>query len=796
VFSVAAVVSLALGIGANTAIFTLANAILLRPIAASDPQRLVRVAASEPGGRPGALLSPMVSLIRDDHVFNGLCGFLAPSNTVEIHGRVVPMATHALTGECFSTLGVGAAFGRVLVPDDDRAGSAHVVVLSYEFWRREYNGGGSAIGDTIDIEGTKHTVVGVAARGFDGLLVGYPTKLFFPLGNFEGGLAGAFPPPSLMPMEVIGRLRPAVTFESAAARVHARWQSWLDASVPSQLGPLQRDRYLHRQAHVTEAATGIDYSLRARFRAPLIALLAIAAVVLVAACLNVANLQLSRAADRARERVVRAALGASRADLVADAATESLLLLVLGFVAGVVVAYWVDHLLVSLFTASSTNFAIAIAPDARVLTFACALAVLAFIVFAIVPAARASRVDAAAIAGASHRVAGQRGRLREAAVVAQVALTIVLVAAGSIFVTGVHELRAAPLGFAVERLVAAQLTPLPGGYQNGFAPEPYYRSLLDRVKTLPGVESATLANAIPLTTFFLSVRVGVAGAPVETDADQSFVSSGFFATVGIPLVAGATFPPSGATARSVVVSESTAKALFGQADVVGRTVRIGLGPQMQALPIAAVAHDAIITNPQRGNTRVVYLNQSQFGPNVQEWPALIIREHAPRAVGFDAIERAVHDGGHEYVHHVRTLSDQRDIALAQERLLAAVATAFAAIGLALVAVGVFGLLSYAVTQRRTEIGVRLALGASRRHVAWLVIRQAFVLMALGTSLGLPAAFVAGRYAASALFARSIDTHATVAVIVTAMTAIATAAVAIPVRRAVALDPMQVLRGDI
>jgi predicted permease len=792
-FTAAAILSLALGLGANAAIFTLANAILFRPIGAAHPEQLVRIASSEPGGRPGALIAPMVAQIRDEHIFSGLCGFLLPSNTVAVHERIATMSTMTMTGDCFATLGVGAFRGRVLTPADDLAGAPHVAVLSYEFWRREFAGNDAAIGEFVNIEGARYTVVGVAQPGFDGIMVGYPSKIFFPLANFEAGLAAAFPPAPIMPMEVFARLPAALSRQAVTARLEARWPSWLAASVPARLSPLQRDRYLARRLHVTDAATGVDYSLRPRFRQPLIALLAIAALVLLATCVNVANLQLARAADRSRERAVRVALGASRAALIGDAALESLVLLVAGVAAGTLVAYAADRMLVAVFTASAASFSIALMPDVRVAAFAIAIATLAFAIFGIGTAWRSSRADGVVLSG-SARIIGNRGRLREAAVVVQTALTIILVAAAVMFASLLRDLRNAPLGYDADQVIAAQLTPQPGGYANGFAPAPYYRSLLEQVKAMPGVTDAAFANAIPLSSYFLSTKAGVSGNTTEVDVDQSFVTAGFFDAMGIPLIAGRSFPD-GDAQRSVVISASTATALFGDTGVIGRFVRVGPSPQTQALPIAAVAADVVITNPQRANTRIVYLNQAQFGANQQEWPALIVRQRVAGAIGFEQIAAVVREAGHEYVSQIRSVDDQHAIALSQERLLASVSTAFAVIGLTLVVVGVFGVLSYTVTQRRGEIGLRLALGALRCDVAWLIVRRALLWIGAGAVIGMPAAALGAPVAARLLFGRGVDVTAAIGITAGLLLASAALAVLVPVRRAAALDPLEALRAE-
>ena len=287
-FALAAIGSLALGIGANTAIFSLANVLLFRPVAVREPSTLVRIATVGVDGRPGGVLGPAVDLIREERLFDRVCGLLAPGATVDINGHVAPVNTHTFTGDCFATLGVRAALGRLLTADDDRPGAANVVVLSYDAWRQHFGGSPLVLGTTINIEGATFTVVGVTESSFTGLQIGFPTQLFWAFSD-RVNLGAGIPRRSLLPMEVFARLKPGGAVEAATARLQALWPQVREASVPPQYVGVQRARYLQRRILVASGSTGLDYVLRPRFQTPLVVLLAVCGVVLLVMSVNVAS---------------------------------------------------------------------------------------------------------------------------------------------------------------------------------------------------------------------------------------------------------------------------------------------------------------------------------------------------------------------------------------------------------------------------------------------------------------------------------------------------------------------------
>jgi len=792
-FSLAAIASLALGVGANSAIFTLTDALLFRPLPVKDPGALLHIASVDPTGRTVAMPSGFVEALRQDRVFGGVCGFLTPLSTADIAGRVAPLSALALSGDCFNTLGLRPALGRFFTLAEDRAEASPVVVLSYDEWQQDFGGQPDVLGRTIRIEGTPFTVVGVTERRFTGLLVGFPARLIFPIAQlvFPGVI------PAFVPQDVIARAPSGEAIGLVTSRVRAQWPQLLNAALPPNLTGTARERFLARRPLVSPASTGIDYSLRGRFERPLLALLAISGLVLLASCVNVASLMLARAIQRQRDTVVCAALGAGRWTLLKDALVESSMLLAAGGSLGLLMAAAAARVLVSIYGSANPTFDVDVTPDARTIGFSCIVSAAAFLVFAVGPAWKASRVDIAVFQAASSRVSGGRSRTRRIVVISQVALTLVLVAVGSLFIDALSSLRKAPLGFTVERILDTRLTPLPGAYDRSFRPGPYYRALLEAVASLPGVNSVAIAHSAPLLTLAQPEPVGVAGSESSVPAELLIVTDTFFKTMEIPLVDGEEFrrTDEGAERRTTIVSQSLARVLFGGDHAIGKRIRVGSNPDNQMLEIVGVARDAVLTRPQQRNALVAYLNYWQAGQNLQVYSDLLVRAKDDGASLAPAIRRELQRLGREYPGRMRSLSEQREAALAQERLLASLSTAFGALGLLLAAIGLYGLLSFSVASRRTEIGVRMALGAGRRQVFGLVLREAALLLVVGAAIGMPLAWMAGQLAARTLFGLDSPGLLPIGAAVLLLTLVGAVAASIPAHRASSIDPLHALKRE-
>jgi putative ABC transport system permease protein len=798
-FAVTAIASLALGIGANTALFTLADAVMLRPIGAHDPSRLIRISTAGPAGRFGSLLPAAVEEIQRADLFDGVCGFLTPNDTVEINDHTAPITGHMFTGGCFATLGIRPALGRLLTADDNRAGAPRVVVLSYDAWQNQFGGSASVLEQTVAIEGERYAVVGVVERRFTGLLVGFRSPLYWPLRD-QIDTATGLSPASALPLEVFARLRPGMSVGEATAHLQAMWPRVREVTVPSRFAGVQRDRYLQSTLVVSDASTGIDYALRRQFEKPLLVLLAISGIVLLVSCVNIANLLMTRVAERRREALVRSALGASRWRLLQESLAESGLLLATGASAGLLLSYASTAFLVGLYGRMMpllVGFAVDIAPDGRVLAFTLGVSTIAFVLFGAIPAWTGSRADASMLNAASNRIVGGASRLRKFAVVSQVALTIVLVAIGGLTVASLRELKNVPLGLRIDRLVGAQLVAVPRGYQNGFSGATYYRELLTRIQAIPGVEASALSQIMPVTSGSYPVRVKTADADREIDAEQALVSDNFFSTAQIPIVAGVTFGPNDTPhdVRTAIVGESTARALFGTASPIGQVIRVGTSPSNQHLQVVGIVRDVLLRGAHQQNLHTVYLNYWQADMMVQGYPSLVVRTSVDPSSIAEALDRTVRKGGHEYTFGIRTLIDVRDQSLAQERLLAILAATFAVLGLSLAAVGIYGLLSYSIVRRTGEIGIRMALGANRRQIAGLVLGNATRLVVMGALCGAPAAWAANK-AVAALVYRRVSfglLPATLAIVLLLLASVAGAW--FPTRRATRVDPLSALRSE-
>jgi predicted permease len=785
--------SLALGIGACTAVFTLVDAVVLRSIQVPDPDRLVQISSLDAQNRAGYIGFAARDVIDRADVFAGTCAFLTPQVAVTIDREIQPMAGLALSGQCFDVLGVRAAAGRLLGPSDDLRGAPSVAVLSYRMWQHEFGGAPEAIGRIVEIEGEPFTIVGVTEQRFDGLQVGFPARLMIPLGP------QAFLPAMLrglaLSANLFARLPGNIALEQATARLQSLWPQVLKQSVPADSQPARRAAYLASRVAVTPAATGLDSSLRSRFRIPLLALMGIAVVVLTVSTLNTATLLLARGLEGRREHAIRAALGANRWQLVRGTVVESGMVLGAAAAFGAVLAVACVRLLTSLYAATNGNFGLDVTPDTRTVMFFSAVTFAGWVGATLLPLLTLRHVEpAGALAPGAFGGTGRSASAGRMLLVVQVAVTVALVACAIGFTATIAALRAVPIGFQADGLINARLAPLPGGESRAGSPTSH-AELLERLGAVPGLRELAVTGQSSLFGFVQRssvVGVGQPDQPIEAQVLQ--VSDSFFKTLQLPLIAGTSVPRDGRSDDpTAVVSRSVAERLFGAADATGRYVRVGTAAQ--PVRIVGTAADATLGNPRTPREPTVYLNFWEQPPTFQEYPVLVIRTELPVAAVAAAVRQELTRGGRFYPLAIRPIAANLDAALIQERLLSITSAMFAGIGLLLAAIGLFGLASVTAARRTKEFGIRLAVGASPRQVLGLILRDTLVSVVLGIAAGLPLIWAAGRLLAGLFYERSGSSATAITLAVGLMIATGLAAAWIPARRATRVDPLTALRTD-
>ena len=786
-FSVVAVLSLALGIGANTALFSLMDVMLLRALPVKNPQELVEFVRATPDGAMMTNLPyPVFEYFRRDRGALSDVFAIGWSRPVLRAGGVSRRASaHEVSGSFFPSLGVQALMGRTFGPDDDRAGAANrVAVISYAFWSRQFGRDPSAVGADVHLSGERFTVVGIMPPEFFGLDRGEVPDLWVPL--------AVDPDPG--EVWVLGRLRPGVSVERARARLEPLFQQALESLRDSfKLSPeRERKKFLSQRLLVnraTEGASGVRWSYW-EYSSTMKILIGLTGLVLLIACANLANLLMARSAARSREIGIRLALGAGRWRLVRQLMTENLLLALAGGALGLLVAGWGHRLLLGFLVRDPLSVALDFRLDHRLLGFGLALSVATGLLFGLMPAIRATRAGMYRQRGASNLP------LAKSLLAIQIGLSMVLLVGAGLAARSLRNLGAADLGLARESLLLMDVRPAAITPQ---ARQQFWMELTRRVSGLPGVRSMALAGDAVFGNGGWSQTVWIdrPGEPAQdAKVSDNLVSPGFFATAGIPILTGREFGERDRENAPLValVNQTFARRFFGNENPIGK--RFGDRGQASSgrYEIVGVVGDAKYGSVREQTRPMVY------HPLWQEPPRASFVVHVrtvsePTALAPSLRREILAIDGEALISEVRTLPQVIRRQLRQDRMFATLASFFALLALALGAIGIYGIVAYRVAQRTAEIGVRMALGAQRGDVLWLIMRETLVLLAAGAAIGVPAALAAARLVKSLLFGLNPWDPPTIAGATAVLFAAGALAGFLPARRAASIEPTLALRSE-
>jgi predicted permease len=821
VFTAMAVMSLGLGIGANAAIFSLLDTVLLKNLPVDRPSQLVFL---ERSGAPEYKRSSNIDYaaferLRADHqVLSGLCSFSYVTRiNASFDGQGEMIEGQLVSGGFFLLLGVKPAAGRLFTEEEDNDAAQGVAVISYGYWQRRFGLNPSAVGQPVSLNNTPFTIIGVTPPQFFGVIGGSAPDVFLPSMTADSIL-----PPRLRARRgplpfVMARLIPGVSEKQAAAALTVEFQQARLAEAGSQLSPEGQQAIRQQTLALTPAGRGFS-ALRQQYGAALRLLMGLVGLVLLIACANVANLLLARAAARRREIAMRLALGASRLRLVRQLLTESLLLALLGAGFGLLLARWCSGLLLSVLSSgrnpisAGSRLTVYVGVDGRVLGFAILISLLAALLFGLAPACRATRSGSSAAIrhGSRHPGLSMHFPWDRLLVVGQVALSLTLVVGAGLFIRSLMNLRHVDLGFKREKVLVFSVDPQLIGYQ-GAGIANLYKKMTERITAIAGVSSASLSRQGLLNGGGTQGSIRIPGRPTNPEEDQIITSSKgtewnapnlcqvgprFFETAGMTILRGRDFGPQDneTTARVAIVNESFARYYFGGDDPIGQ--RIDRGPDDGGeVEIVGIAKDAKLIDVQEQSQRAFYI------PYLQDQSAWRETTFQVRTVGdplnlITAIRREVRlIDPNLSLFRVRTLEAQVDESLGQERLVATLASLFGALALLLAVAGLYGVLSYSISRRVPEIGIRMALGSQPGKVLLMILREAYALVLAGVALGAAASLAAERLITGMLFGLPPADPLTLLLAILAMIAASWFAAWLPARRAASVDPMVALRYE-
>ena len=793
-FTATAILSFGLGIGANTTIFSLVNALLLRELRVSHPEELVEIGNTIPGGRGTSYSYPTYETIRDESTaFSGVLATAKFAVTASLEQTSEEPIGRLVSANFFDVLGVQARIGRVLAPADDVPGAADAAaVITHALWLRAFGGDPKVVGTTLRVDQVRFTIVGVLPAAFDDPLVGRPTDVYLPIGieprlrREHSGLHSS----STRWLGVVGRLAPGVTIEQATANLTPVFSRVMDRLARDDPKPGLAERLRAQKPWLQSANTGLS-DLRRDFSRTVLLLMSAVSLVLLIAAVNVVNLLLARAVARRREFALRLAIGATRGRLIRQLLTESLLLGLGGGAVGLVIGMFGAPVLVALVSyGSSSPIVLNVEPDARVLSFTAALAVISAVVAGLWPAWRAAQGSAASLAYGDARtlmLTRSSTRWGRVLIAAQVALSLLLVVGAILLLTTLRNLRGLDPGFDPTHVLLYRLDPSRTDLDHERTRQ-YYRNVLDWVRAMPGVDAASVSVITPLSGSGMDVEVAVAGAGgICASGYANVVSEGFFSTMGTPTLLGRDFVPRETVA---VVNDALVRRCFPGANPIGRRIIVH-GDDV--LEIVGVVANAKYDSLREADTPTVYLNGT---PTTEpRGLTLAVRTTGDSGGLAQGLRRELQSIAPVPVSQPRTLAIQLERSIVTERLVVRLLVAFAVVALLLAAVGLYGVLGHQVARRIPEIGVRLALGATRGTVMRSVLRESWTAVAAGSIVGIPLALLLSGVLESLLYQVSSRDARVLLGAVACVFFVATMAAVLPAWRASRIEPLTALRQE-
>ncbi len=794
------VLSLALGIGANTAVFSMLDMLLLTKLPVRDPDGLYQLVVTHRSATHNAFAYTDYQKLRDGFdIFDGVMAWMTSNLEVQINNVPEEVRGAFVTGAFYEVLGVKPALGRLLVPSDDTVAGASVTVLGYAFWERSFARDPTVIGKVVRIGGLPFTVIGVTPMGFAGAEVDYQRDITVPVHaikrlepkNNRLESTGSYW------LRVMVRLKPGITMKSARPVLRDLWPKLLDAD-----GARPIDGWTQK-LNIEPGGMGVS-GVRNEFSEALIILMTLVALVLLIACANIANLLLARATSRRKEVAVRIALGAGRRRLIRQWLTESLVLASLGGFAGMFLAHWITQALLLFLPKGGADF-LAFHLDIRMLLFAAALTSATALIFGLLPSLQAANLPPGSAMNESARGSSGRRRtlLARGVVIAQVAVCLVLVTGALLFTRSLQNLARSDYGFQRERLLLVNANPAKGGFK-GDRYSFFYKEFLSRIGATPAFRSASCAFITPLSGGMWWDPAVVPGyTPARNEMTTVYLNSispRYFATMGTPVLEGREFTDADdRNSRPVaIVNESFARRFF-HGDAVGRKFTVGDGDENDQdtanLEIVGVVANTKYGEPREKQKELVYIAmyQGKVGASGTIQVRLAPGINPDAASG--EIRKIAGEIGKEVPIEVQTYDHLFERVLQQDRMVALLSGFFGLLGMTLAFIGLYGVMAYAVNARTGEIGIRMALGAQRGTVTWMILKDSLTLASLGAVIGVPVALAASRFIASYLFGVSPSDPLTLVLAVLAILIVAMLAGYLPGRRASSLDPMIALRSE-